>query len=94
MQTTINQLEAIVTTLNHVTKSPVDTFRKRRKNGRYPFSVGHYMLNRAYGGNQLVRVMNEGGGQHTVSVGGFLTKSALYDQVAGMVNIVRELKGA
>ena len=92
MATTQKQLDYIVDTLNAVTGSPVDTLRKRRKNGRYPYSVGHFMVNSAYGGNQLVRVMSEGGGITVISCGGFLSKGALYDQVQGMINLVRETK--
>ena len=65
MRTTLARLEILVESLNRITKSPTETYQK----GTVPMTanVGNYHLDGAYGGWQVGRIVNEGGGAGTAS---------------------------
>lgn len=79
---TDKHLEAVVSRLNRETGNPA-TYRAPDCG---PINVGHYYIDRAYGGNQLVQITNTGGGVRNVLNCGFVTKRALYDLIYAYIS--------
>ena len=75
MRTTLARLEILVESLNRITKSPTETYQT----GTVPMmaNLGNYHLDGAYGGWQLGRIVNEGGGAVNVLGCGYVPKSEL-----------------
>lgn len=90
MNVTIKHLEAVVSRLNALTGSP-ETYGQNTGSG-YKTNVGHFHLDRAYGGNKLVRTCNESGGINEISVGGYISKGSLCNQINAMINLYYEVK--
>ena len=75
MRVSIKDLENLVTRLNEVTGNPTEYYTNKKIN------IGHYTLSGAYGGWQLQRTMNEGGGVDLPISGGYDTKRELYEKI-------------
>jgi len=75
---TEKDLERLVTIINKATKSPETTYTKL-KNGKYKANIGNYYISYAYGGAQLERIVNIGGGCENVLHSGFTSKRNLYN---------------
>ena len=60
MRTTQKHIDAKIDTINRMTGQPLTYMSK--KDGKNIINVGHYHLDKAYGGQQLVQTMNDGGG--------------------------------
>ena len=73
-----NQLEWLVERINEVTKSPPYP-RSKDDNGKITTWIGNYHLDYAYGGVQLVRMVNENGGIETISHRCHVPKRELYN---------------
>ncbi len=72
-------LDRLVDRINTVTDSPMTPYSKPEKPGdRFTANLGNYHINGAYGGVQLVRMGNNGGGISTISTNGYETKRQLY----------------
>lgn len=54
-------------------------------------TVGMYVLDGAYGGWKLAQIVSEGGGQRDVSVGGFMSKRELWNQIQAIINVSGDL---
>lgn len=80
---TDKHLDGLVNRLNKLTNSPLDYYDKT--SAKFKVNVGHFKLDSAYGGNKLVRVDNASGGECDISIGGYITKSALYDQIVMLI---------
>lgn len=89
MRITKADLENTVSRINEATGSPTESYTKT-KDG-YRANPGNYHLNWAYGGCQLVRMCNNGGGITTIT-NGFDTKSDLYYQMRAYLNGVLDTK--
>lgn len=61
MRTTQKHLDAKIETINRITGQP-STYGTKTKDGGFEINVGHYHLDKAYGGHQLVQTVNDGGG--------------------------------
>ena len=77
-QIKLSDLENLVAEINEVTNSPKEY--ATTENGKFHSFIGHYHLDRAYGGNKLVRTMNHSGGIEEVTRG-FISKRELYEQM-------------
>ena len=75
MRVTKKQLESIVERINAITGSPKESYSKDSK-GKYKANPGNFHLSGAYGGWQLQRICNDGGGVTTIT-SGFVSKSEL-----------------
>lgn len=53
-----------------------------KPNGR---TVGEYVLDGAYGGWKLTRLVSVGGGQSDISCGGFVSKRELWNQIQAII---------
>ena len=90
MRVTKEMLENKVDQLNNVTdsprkyyridKSPGDIFRCRHIN------IGHFCISGAYGGYELQRVCNNGGGVRTPLNTGHIPKKELYNLISAFVS--------
>ena len=74
---TQKDLEYLVKRINEATNSPETSYQTTSKG--YKANIGNYHLDYAYGGVRLSQMMNEGGGIHVISSGGFGTKRELYN---------------
>jgi len=74
---TRKQLDYLVEQINKATGSPVAAYTKT-PDGRHKANIGNYHISCAYGGVQLHRMCNPGGGVSTVSHDGYGTKRELY----------------
>lgn len=94
MSTRITQrdLEAATLRLNKLTKSPEQAYAKG-PDGKFKANVGAYILDGAYGGWKLARIVSDGGGQTDISSGGFVSKRELYNQIHGMINLLYSAGG-
>lgn len=77
---TERDLEIAITRLNKATGQPLTTWTRHADN-TMTANVGNYHLDCAYGGYKLVQTVNQGGGIHTISNGGYTTKRDLYNQL-------------
>lgn len=75
---TQKDLEYLVDRINTITKSPPYPCSKD-DNGKITTWIGNYHLSYAYGGVQLVRMVNENGGIETISRRCHVTKRELYN---------------
>ena len=74
---TEKQLEYKVKLINQLTNSPLEPYTKNDQ-GQYKSNVGNYHLSYAYGGVQLHKMCNNGGGVSTPLNTGYTTKRELY----------------
>jgi hypothetical protein len=74
---TDKDLSCIVEHINRITKSPAE-YSTTDAVGKRTINVGHYHLNHAYGGVQLLRTINSAGGCSAISTDGHGTKRQLY----------------
>jgi hypothetical protein len=75
---TEKHLQAVVDRINRTAGTPLNSWDTSASPMRA--NIGNYHLSFAYGGVQLVRHVNEGGGIQVISSGGFCTKRDLYYQ--------------
>lgn len=78
------ELEILIKQINEKTGSPQEHYI-RDDSGRLRAQVGHYYISGAYGGVELERVVNEGGGCKSISRDGFGTKKQLGTFLLGML---------
>jgi len=80
------QLQSIVDRINTVTKSPATSWT--RNGDKYTANIGNYHLSFAYGGVELDRMVNVGGGVTCPLGSGHVTKrelaNRLYAFLAGL----------
>lgn len=77
-------LEAIVSRINRMTNSPLESWTKD-KAGKFKANIGNYHLDWAYGGVSLDRMQSEGGGVTDVLQCGHVTKRELYNMLHSFV---------
>lgn len=77
---TMKHLEAVVARINRAAGTPETPWTKQ-KDGKIKSNIGNYHIDNAYGGVQLVQMMNEGGGIRVMTNGGFVTKRELCNQL-------------
>mgnify|MGYP000916033009 FL=1 len=76
---TQKHLDGMVSRLNRLTNSP-QTYMSEI-DGKRVINIGHFHIDSAYGGVNLVRTCTNGGGISTPIGGGFCTKRELYDKI-------------
>ena len=76
---TQKHLEGMVSRLNRLTNSP-ETYMSDI-GGRRVINIGHFHIDGAYGGVNLVRTCTDGGGISSPIGGGFCTKRELYEKL-------------
>jgi len=79
MRVSMKQLENRVEHLNELTNSPTEYWADGVIN------IGHYTLSGAYGGWELQRVMNTGGGVNCPLYTGHISKPKLYDIIGAYI---------
>lgn len=78
-QITLKDLEAVCKRINVATNSPIEPWVKI--DGKLTAQIGCYYLSGAYGGYNLERICNEGGGVNNVFGSGFMPKRELYERM-------------
>ena len=82
---TQKNLDSLVDQINTKTNSPMKSWTRNGKEGKrkpgFKANIGNYHLNYAYGGVELCRIVNDGGGIETISSDGFSTKRELYSWI-------------
>ena len=78
MKITKKDLEARIKYLNRLTNSP-ETYMTIKESGDRVINIGHYHIDCAYGGYELVRTVNNGGGVSTPLCTGHITARELYN---------------
>ncbi len=90
---TLKDLDNVCEHLNRLTKSPLTRFTKtpNGETGQHNMVSNplHFYIDRAYGGNKLVRVYNEGGGVVDVSPCGYVSKRECYELAQAIIAGVR-----
>jgi len=74
---TESMLESVVNLINEAANTPKETYTKD-ESGKYKSNIGNYHLGYAYGGVQLQKIVNNGGGITTPLYTGYTTKRELY----------------
>lgn len=82
---TDKDLENVVKCINIITHSPIHSYSKS-PDGKLVAKVGNYHLSYAYGGVQLHRMFNAGGGVTVPINTGYTTKRDLYNQMRAFIN--------
>ncbi len=77
---TEKNLQALCDRLNRLTNSPMVPYLKQ-PDGRYVAQIGNYHIDYAYGGAQLVRMYNDGGGVSTPLSIGHVPKRQCYELI-------------
>ena len=90
---TLKHLEGMVSRLNRITGSPPAPYVKG-DDGRHHAQIGCYHLSQAYGGVQLVRMYNDGGGVSTPLMGGHVSKREAYDQIYAFIRGIEAQQGS
>ena len=84
MQTvTLKMLESVVTRINTITNSPIETYSK--VNDKYTANIGNYHLSGAYGGYALHRMHNISGGVSDVFQCGHVSKRELMNRMQSFI---------
>lgn len=87
MRITQRALEISIERLNTAQGKNVKPYT-RTPEGQFKANIGSYVLDQAYGGNELQRIANEDGSITVISLGGYVTKKELYYQIHAMLNII------
>jgi len=75
----VKDLEGVTARLNRITDSPEAPYTQD-ENGKFKANVGCYVIDGAYSGYQLQRIMNEGGGVTSIT-NGYLPKREVYNLI-------------
>ena len=85
---TEKQLESLVQWVNELTNSPATSYT-RAEDGKLSANIGNYHLYYAYGGVNLHRMTNTGGGVNTPLGEVTRTKRELFNQLHAFINGLR-----
>ena len=91
MRVTQKDLEQKATLLNEITGSPLTAWT--RTDGKNTANIGHYYISQAYGGVNLMRNVNLGGGVSEPLSFGHVPKRELYPMLCAFIAGI-ESKGA
>lgn len=83
-RTTTKHLQSLINQVNKMTNSPMESYAKG-EDGNYHAQVGNYHLSAAYGGVNMERICNDGGGITQPIGGGYHTKKELYARIRAFI---------
>lgn len=81
---TIRDLENACAALNRATNSPLEFWQNKADTNNREINIGHWHIDRAYGGYQLARTCNAGGGVR--SYGGHVSARECYTRISAMLD--------
>ena len=84
MRVSKEMLENKVDELNRITNSPMEYFCST--DGQFAVNIGHFCLSGAYGGYELQRTCNNGGGVTTPLNTGHIPKKELYNLISAFID--------
>ena len=79
-------LEAVVSRLNRITNSPMESYSKNPIGSGIKAQIGNYHLSWAYGGVSLHRMHNEQGGVTTPLNCGYVSNRELYNLMQAYIS--------
>ena len=82
---TEKDLKSLVSTINDLTGSPVEPYTQDPETKQVRANIGNYHISSAYGGVNLERMSNTGGGVQTVFCCGHTTKRDLYNRMQSFI---------
>ena len=82
---TRDNLEYLVKKINTLTNSPQEPYSVN-EDGKLKANIGNYHIDGAYGGVKMNRMSNPSGGVSAVSIGGFIPKRGLYNQLLAFIS--------
>ena len=85
MRVSKKMLENKVDQLNKITNSPMKYYRTDR-GGNGTVSIDHFCISGAYGGYELQRTCNNGGGVRTFFNTGHIPKKELYNLICAFID--------
>jgi hypothetical protein len=88
---TIKNLNEIVNTLNRITNSPNEPYKKD-ESGMRRAQVGSYYIGQAYGGYTLLRIINSGGGCNQPLASGYIPARELCEHINAYIRGLRDAK--
>tara|TARA_R100000322_G_scaffold7064_1_gene4979 strand:+ start:165 stop:443 length:279 start_codon:yes stop_codon:yes gene_type:complete len=88
--TTLKEIEYKLLQINKRLGYSVEKYKPYRVGNNLVSNIGHYYLQRAYGRNRILQVVNEQGGARDVSSSG--TKAEVYTFLQGMLEAVQTLE--
>lgn len=88
---TVKTLRTVCDNLNRMTGSPMVPYI-RTKDGKLTAQIGCYLIDQAYGGYQLARIVNEGGGQTSPIGLGFGAARECYDKMRAYMAGLQDAK--
>jgi hypothetical protein len=88
---TEKQLENLVTFINEITGSPLTPY-SRDENGNLKGNIGNYHLSHAYGGVNVHKTVNDGGGITCPITHGYVTKRELYNAMHAYIRGLEHTK--
>ena len=88
---TEKQLESLVTLINEITGSPLEPY-SRAADGKLNANIGNYHLSHAYGGVNVHRMVNHGGGINCPINHGYVTKRELYNAMHAYIRGLEHTK--
>ncbi len=86
---TDKHLAGMISRLNRITNNPLE-YSTRDDAGRFTCNVGHFHIDRAYGGYQLVQTVTDGGGVRNVLPSGHVMKRTCYDLLAAYIRGIED----
>ena len=88
--TTLKEIEYKLLQINKRLGYSVEKYKPYRVGNNLVSNIGHYYLQRAYGRNRILQVVNKQGGARDVSSSG--TKAEVYTFLQGMLEAVQTLE--
>ena len=88
--TTLKEIEYKLLQINKRLGYSVEKYKPYRVGNNLVSNIGHYYLQRAYGRNRILQVVNQQGGARDVSSSG--TKAEVYTFLQGMLEAVQTLE--
>lgn len=90
---TDKDLQSLCDTINELTGSPKQAYSKGA-DGKHRANIGNFHISGAYGGVNVHRMSNEGGGINTPLGGGYHTKRELYEKLNAYIGGLQMAKEA
>ena len=89
---TDKHLQHMVDSINKATDSPMAPYTRDATTGKLIANVGNYHTSGAYGGIELHRMVNTGGGINVVFNSGYTTKRDLYNHMQAYLSGINQAK--
>lgn len=80
----LSDLQAVCNRINRITGNAIEAYT-RNDDGKLTANIGTYTLDSAYGGWQLVQIVNDAGGVRSITID-YIPKRELYHQMQAFLS--------